>query len=202
MEFQGSDLSHSCGSCGKAGSFNPLCWVGMEPVSWCCRDATHPCCATAGIPGFVFLEVIIGERVLRSVHLALCLGCRQEPLSSLLRPRGKQWQRGVLCTLAVAGGGCGGSADALLSGQTVVDARLRGFVQTPSGALRGMKLMYCPQGLCWVGGRGRDTSAGRVARDHWPQETQPCWTVRGTGSAQVGREGRGSFSVGSGRGDT
>ena len=45
MEFpgQGSDPSCSCNlrhSGGKAGSFNPLCWMGINPASWCCRDAT------------------------------------------------------------------------------------------------------------------------------------------------------------------
>ena len=47
MEFlgQGSDPSCSCdlpSSCINAGSFNPLCWLGSEPASYCCRDATDP----------------------------------------------------------------------------------------------------------------------------------------------------------------
>ena len=34
-----SDLHHSCSN---AESFNPLCGAGIEPASWCCRDATNP----------------------------------------------------------------------------------------------------------------------------------------------------------------
>ena len=46
MEFLGqeSDLSWSCNpphSFSPAGSFNPLCWPRIKPVSWCWRDAAH-----------------------------------------------------------------------------------------------------------------------------------------------------------------
>ena len=44
VEFpgQGSDPRCSCNvcySCGNTRPFNPLCWVGIEPASWYCRDA-------------------------------------------------------------------------------------------------------------------------------------------------------------------
>ena len=47
MEFpsQGSDLSHSfdlCCSCGNARSSTHCAGLGIEPVSWCCRDAFDP----------------------------------------------------------------------------------------------------------------------------------------------------------------
>ena len=47
MEFpgQGSDPSHSCDlccSCSNAGSLTHCVRLGIEPVSWCCRDMDDP----------------------------------------------------------------------------------------------------------------------------------------------------------------
>ena len=49
---QGSDPSLPCDLCcswSNTRSFNTLCWMGIEPVSWCCGDC-RSCCTTVGTP--------------------------------------------------------------------------------------------------------------------------------------------------------